>query len=69
MALDFGFNDLYPGTGLYNTRAATVAEDEDQQALIEGDDMTDLPAATSKSIWGAVLLVVCLITFMGMVSR
>lgn len=69
MALDFGFNDLYPGTGLYNTRSTTVPEDDDQQALVEGDDMTDIPDATSKSIWGSILLVMSLIIFLGFVRR
>ena len=69
MSLDFGFNDLYPGGGLYNTRATTVPEDADQDALVEGDVNNDVPNATAKSIWGSILLVVSIIVFLGMVRR
>jgi hypothetical protein len=68
--MDFGFNDLYPNQGFFNTRAASIPEAADQVTLADDTEaaakvQSHHDPALSKRILIALAVMVVLICCMG----
>ena len=66
--LSFSYRDLYPGMSGLDTRTLANPEADDQQALNEDAATTekaDIKNPSGKKIMLAMLVIVCLVGFLG----
>ena len=68
--LSFNFADMYPNMGFMTTRLETVAEADDQHALVDNQELAEQTQvkhdpASHKTIWFAVAGIVAVVVLVG----
>lgn len=71
--LHYYMKDLYPNMGFMDTTLSTVADTDDQNAMVDDQDLAEKynvkenPVQTKK-IWMAVLAVIAVMFFLGVIK-
>ena len=69
--MDFYFNDLYPNMGFQNTRAETIPEADDRNALAENEKASvnaKINPVQKNKIWTAFLILLAVVVVLGVLK-